>query len=152
MQLLCNVAKLAPEFVDRLILNGILLGNVLESPAEIAAVDYFGPVDAQRGIDRRLDVLGPDVAPGGETGVDDGVAQVVGLADRAPSPDAGSGEHRRLLRMMVATVVLVEWADRAAELAHGHDERRIEASVVLQVRDQSTQARVELPGQELEIR
>ena len=135
---------LIPQFVNGPVEIAIGERNVFKTAAcRIVAADRR-PIDTKRGIDRRFDVLGADVAVAGPTEFARFGAAVVGDADCAAASDARTGPERGLLHEVIAPGLCVGRADRPAELAHRQNQRTVEQAIGLQIGDERAERGVEL--------
>src|ERR1700747_1056432 len=111
-----------------------------------------GPVDAERRVNGRFNILRPDIAVAIPAGIGRVAARLFGRAAGAAALDPAACKQHRLLLQVIAATIRVEWPYRAAKLALRHDQRLVEESIGLQVRNQCAQPEVELLGHRTELR
>src|ERR1039457_6548018 len=143
--------RLTPEFVNRHVGEWACRGDVLEAAAQRVVVPDRRPVDTERRVDGRLDILWVHVAVL-RPAVIDGVAPLrVGLAQSHSALDAAAGEESELLRPVIAAQLRRDWAHGTAEFAVHHDHRLVEQPVDFQIADQRGQAVVDDLGLRLNV-
>src|SRR5687767_8178016 len=101
-------------------------GDVLEAAAEGIVGAHFGVVDAQCRIDRARHVFRTDVAMRAPAVVDDVLPLRVGLTEDAAAFRAAAGEDDGVAEVVIASALIVERSDRAAELTDDDDQRLVE--------------------------
>src|ERR1039458_5052032 len=122
-------SRLPPEFVDRHVGEWPRRRHVLEAASQRVVVAHRRPIDAQRRVDGRLDILRVHVAVL-RPAVIDGVASLcVGLANRRPALDAAAGEEAELLRPVIPAACRGDRPHRPPEFAVHHDQRLVEKPV-----------------------
>src|SRR5260221_2592641 len=140
-----------PQLVDRTVQIFLIReGHVLESAPKRIVVADASPVDPHSGINSGLDILGLHVARPRPARIDSRRALRVGRTDGPAAAHARAGEHRELLREVVASGGSAELPDRATELAHHHHQRLIELPAGLQIRQQRGHAVIEGLPQRIE--